>query len=381
MRALHPNALVLDAGDFSDLAKAGGSLKSDFIYRMMARMRYDAVTFGSRELQYGPGHFEPLVQDGPVLLMTNLYEQHGATASQVGERFLIRDVDGIRVGVFGMIDPQVLLEAHQEVPDYHVADPLRTAEQTLQEFQESGVEIVVLLAQMDLSTVETIVRQVPGIDVVVAGRRAGVRATHMSIGNTIVIRSGSKGQHVGYLDVVVDPHGEIVEYGGRAALLGKQVRTDPDVQRLVNEVKAEVEKLQKKGEQTRQTELESLMKPDRFLGALMCARCHLPEYERWESSGHARAFQTLVTLGMQTSDECLACHVVGYGEDTGFLSPETQPDLASVQCESCHRIGTEHAVGSEREAITAEACLTCHDSENSPEFEAAAYMDRIRHWE
>jgi hypothetical protein len=216
----------------------------------------------------------------------------------------------------------------------------------------------------------------------VLGHQAGLRATHGTIGNTIVIRGGNRGQHVAWADLDVDPKGEIAEFGGRSVPLDNAAAVkNAQVQTLVNEMKAEVERLQKEDRLLHQTEFKNQQSVDRFLGAEACARCHEPEFEQWKQTRHAHAWDTLVQAGMDTNDECVSCHVTGQGKPTGFESVRMKPDLTNVQCESCHEMGTLHAVGgSGKTKVTKDACVGCHDAANSPKFDAGAYMAKIKHW-
>ena len=70
---------------------------------------------------------------------------------------------------------------------------------------------------------------------------------------------------------------------------------------------------------------------------------------------------------------------IDYGQSTGFESARMKPDLAAVQCEACHNMGTLHEPVGKEDQIAA-TCATCHDPENSPDFDLTAYLEKIRHW-
>lgn len=88
-----------------------------------------------------------------------------------------------------------------------------------------------------------------------------------------------------------------------------------------------------------------------YVGAKKCRPCHLKQYTSWSATKMAAAFQ-LLKPGVRaeakikakqdprkdyTHDRnCLECHTTGYGKPGGFRSIEETPDLAGVQCESCH---------------------------------------------
>lgn len=196
-----------------------------------------------------------------------------------------------------------------------------------------------------------------------------------------MVRPGNRGQYVGYVDLVVNPAGEIVEYGGRSIVLGDKVEKDPAILTLVAEMNAESGRAQMEGQLLKQKEYSRQLEVDRFIGAEMCARCHESEYDKWADSAHAHAWTTLVDMNMHETDDCVTCHVTGYGEATGFEDYRLVPNLAGVQCEACHNMGTLHAVdGSDRASLKADACVGCHDAENSPDFDLTGYLDKIRHW-
>ena len=134
-----------------------------------------------------------------------------------------------------------------------------------------------------------------------------------------------------------------------------------------------------------------------FVGVKNCKKCHLKEWKSWSLTQMAQAYETLkpgIAVEAKTSagldpeqdytqdDNCIACHVTGYGKPGGFVDFETTPDLAGVGCESCHGPGGTYtqdefmslknkeykladlvAVGLV-EKVSAEQCTGCHNSES-----------------
>ncbi len=128
---------------------------------------------------------------------------------------------------------------------------------------------------------------------------------------------------------------------------------------------------------------------DSYIGTAVCATCHPSAAEAWKSSKHAHAWQTLVEAEADPKrygwpvtkyPDCVSCHVVGYGEQTGFRSFESTPQHADVGCERCHGPGSGHVQAAGKKklgiiggALKSEMCAQCHDFEQSPDF---LYSDR-----
>jgi hypothetical protein len=93
-----------------------------------------------------------------------------------------------------------------------------------------------------------------------------------------------------------------------------------------------------------------------YVGARKCRACHLKQFQSWEQTRMAKAFE-LLKPGVHadakkkmnvdpakdyTADEkCLPCHTTGFGRPGGFVSVEKTPEMEGVQCESCHGPGGE----------------------------------------
>ena len=87
----------------------------------------------------------------------------------------------------------------------------------------------------------------------------------------------------------------------------------------------------------------TLVSPPIYVGEANCIECHEERHALWASTIHATAFDTLTASGDGDNVLCFPCHSVGYGKPSGFVSLDTSPHLAHVQCENCHGPGSNHA--------------------------------------
>ena len=148
----------------------------------------------------------------------------------------------------------------------------------------------------------------------------------------------------------------------------------------------------------------------RYVGAKACAKCHKQAYETWKGSKHANAWKTLVDREkvdgwpVTKNPDCVSCHVVGYGEKSGFVNMTKTPELVDVSCENCHGAGSAHVEaltpiqaqldkGEKLERTTIDAaidagklirpqashCTKCHNFEQSPGFNYLEKWALIQH--
>jgi hypothetical protein len=120
-----------------------------------------------------------------------------------------------------------------------------------------------------------------------------------------------------------------------------------------------------------------------FTGDRSCAGCHKKETAFWKTTVHAHAWKTLVDGGKTGLDDCVSCHVTGYGEIGGSSLGHVER-LTAVQCETCHGPGSLHvkAEGLEEPPavhtrVPESTCTRCHNEKHSDTFNYTAYLRDI----
>lgn len=114
-----------------------------------------------------------------------------------------------------------------------------------------------------------------------------------------------------------------------------------------------------------------------YQGSQVCINCHQEEGRSWIMTHHAQAYYTLYKQEKTSDAECVSCHVVGLGEDGGFVLEDHNSPMAGVGCESCHSASGPH----DGETVDAsQSCVNCHDAKHSIHFSVEKGMPHIDHY-
>jgi hypothetical protein len=238
-------------------------------------------------------------------------------------------------------------------------------------------DVVVVLAHVGAADARRMAEEIPEVNVIVAGHMPGFFPAPDKIGEVLILRHGMRGQHCGKLTLTLGPDKTIADFKGQVDELNTGFKSDVAIETQVSEFQAESTRKQLQRDREKLAESTS---GNKFLGDEICARCHSDIYARWAEKPHARAFQSLVSVNKQGDRTCVACHVTGFGDATGYQlmvvheksarnDTTDSPKFRNVQCESCHGMGTGHGTDQMITKVKADACLTCHDASNDPDFD------------
>ena len=119
-------------------------------------------------------------------------------------------------------------------------------------------------------------------------------------------------------------------------------------------------------------------KSGKFVGSEQCGICHSEISASWRKTAHATSIESLKKTGQENLPACVKCHVTGYELDGGFIDYDLTPEMAGVQCESCHGPGSGH-VANPAAGMTknggAELCRQCHTEKQDPGF---SYEEKVK---
>lgn len=334
--------LLLDTGNFStgfvtDIERT----KAEFVIRAMAQLNYDAVNVGRYDVRRPRGGVLSFNQPGCPLTSAGYTYQNDETAE---EEFsypssVIVDIDGFKIGIIGA--PMDDLDESQLGFEN---EPTTTGPELLNHMRSiignENVQIIILITDNSLpwDNARMTSSRFKLASIIIAGQSADLNHTESKSGEEIshpvfIPRAQSWGRSLGVLDLEMSRSGGIKSYSLRYIDLNDDIEKDPAFDEMTAEYLRAID--------APATGLPVIAQVG-YIGSASCRDCHLHEFETWENTRHAEAWETLESLDRLRESTCIPCHTTGYTASESFPSRMVPYEFRAVGCESCHGPGEPH---------------------------------------
>lgn len=239
MRSERDDVLILDAGDSVSGTPVSTLFKGVPIFEVMSRMGYDMGLLGNHEFDYGWKQISKFTAAANFpLLNANAFDPQGNPLGDGSYRIL--EINGIRIGIFGLITPEtpyiIIPEGNQGL----VFDPPEKYLQKIVDRLKPDTDLIILLSHIGYDEDLEIARKINGIDIIIGGHShtlvsPPVKVTTRS-GTTWVAQAHEYGTHVGQIEISVDIDADrITQFKGRL-IPAKQLPTgDVAIQSLIDQ--------------------------------------------------------------------------------------------------------------------------------------------------
>ena len=261
-RQEHPNALVLDGGDFSmgSLFQTAYST-SALELRAMGQMGYDATTFGNHEFDYrASGLAEMLyaaVDSGdplPALLDANYLPPQGddktwdALYTYGVQDYMLLERGGVYYVIFGLTG----FDSDECAPmsGMVLADPAETAQRVVNEATQKSRDaygeepVVICLSHSGTENGKgedyELAKKVDGIDVIISGHSHTTLEQPIEVNGTYIVSAGENGENLGVLTLEKTTDG-VALVDDRLLAVDESVPEDPEMAAWIQQAKGQVE--------------------------------------------------------------------------------------------------------------------------------------------
>lgn len=358
---------------------AGGAPAGTALYE---RLKFEAILDGERalfvaihnlggpEAALDPDELKRLAAEtGVPFVSANLIDPSGRL---IAEPCRLVTAAGRRILFIGVLSPKYA-SSH-----FRIRDPRSAILETLAD-RKGIYDSAIVLAYLPESELRDLAASLPEVDAVIGGP-TGQSIAPIAIGPTLLASATNKGKFLIRLvpgaDAAARWSGDVVEMTGTFS-------DDPEQAAILAAFRRELEERDvTAAESGLAPPLGEDLPPDyRIAGSQSCRDCHREDHRHWTDSQHAHAWTTLTEKAAQADSSCQKCHTTGFGMPGGFLSLARSQPSAAVGCESCHGPSQAHVAEPRKHTpfVAKDQCVRCHDRENSPQFELAAYWTKIKH--
>ncbi|OUN98797.1 hypothetical protein B5F98_03400 [Pseudoflavonifractor sp. An44] len=258
----HPNALVLDGGDFSmgSLFQTAYST-SALELRAMGQMGYDVTTFGNHEFDYrasgladmlyaavDSGDPLPAIVDANYLPPQEDEETWDALYTYGVQDYRILERGGVPYVIFGITGVDSDECAPMSGMELH--DPVETAKRVVKEATEQcqtayGADPVVIClshsgTEKGKGEDYELARKVDGIDVIISGHTHTTLEQPIEVNDTYIVSAGENSKNLGVLTLTRTQEGVELK-DSRLVPVDERVPEDPEMAAWIEEAKSQVE--------------------------------------------------------------------------------------------------------------------------------------------
>lgn len=202
-------SLLLAAGDMIQGSTWSNLFEGRSVIEVMNVMRFDAMVVGNHEFDFGKTVLTELTReaDFPVL-------GANVTGLDALKPYIVKEVDGIRVGIIGVVTEETPTATHpRNVEGLTFMPAAKTVERCIGELK-GRADIIVVLSHLGYNADMALASTVKGIDVIVGGHSHTKGVKPITVGSTVIVQAWEHGLVLGVLDLTVES-GRIVAVEGR----------------------------------------------------------------------------------------------------------------------------------------------------------------------
>ncbi len=198
----------------------------------------DAWTLGNHEFDLGPKVLgEALSYSTIPVLAANLDVTGEPALNGKILPYAIREVYGVKVGIFGLITPNIAMITNLGDNVKVDSDIKGVARKMVETLKSWDVDLVVALTHLGLDVDKELAASVNGIDVIVGGHSHVLMKDALEVrnpdgGKTIIVQAGARASYLGELQLEVGESG-VTWYKWTLHLLDSKVPKDPVLEKMV----------------------------------------------------------------------------------------------------------------------------------------------------
>ncbi len=199
------NLLILDAGDAlvmsfftQESEREKAHKRAEFLLNIYEKIGYDVLNIGDTDLGLGVEYLKALQQKSKIpFLSANLKERR--TGKPIFKSHLVKQVDGMKIGIIGLLTLDVHPSIQKGLTSYLIEDPIKVAEETIDRYL-ADCDHIIALAHLTPIEIHTLTQKVSKISIIIGGNdRSFILPKQFD--HSVYVQTDAFGTHVGRMNL------------------------------------------------------------------------------------------------------------------------------------------------------------------------------------
>ncbi|HEX8494055.1 MAG TPA: 5'-nucleotidase C-terminal domain-containing protein [Pyrinomonadaceae bacterium] len=195
----------------------------------------DYSVFGNHEFDFGPETLRERIKESRfVWLGANVIDKKTRKPFGDTPAFVIREFDGIRVGIFGLVLPKTK-ETSRPGPDVEFQDVCQTAQRIVPEMRAQGAQVIIAMTHLTMGEDKAVARCAP-IDVIIGGHEHTLLESLS--GRTPIFKMASDARQLGRITLNIKaPSGQLESIDWEVIPVTNEIAPDPSFAAITEKYK------------------------------------------------------------------------------------------------------------------------------------------------
>ena len=203
------NVLILSAGDLFHGQLIASLSRGESIVNIFNMVGYNYITAGNHDFNYGLDRLKEIESQGKFkILVSNVVDK--ATGANIFLPYDIKEIDGLKVGIFGLSTPETLAKTsgRKSLEGTEFLSPIETAKKIVNELKSQGCKIIIAITHLGLDDAtlyenrsNSLAENVPEIDLIIDGHSHTELKNGLKVNNTLIAQTGEHGNNIGVVEL------------------------------------------------------------------------------------------------------------------------------------------------------------------------------------
>jgi 5'-nucleotidase len=221
-----PHTLFLFAGDTISPSVESITYKGAQMIESWNTAGLDYATFGNHEFDFGPEVLRERMKESHFSwLAANVIDKITGKPFGGAEAFVIREFDGVKVGIFGLVLPETKITSRPG-PDVDFRNPCEIARKVVADIHARGAKVVVALTHLSMREDKELAR-CADVDVIIGGHEHTLLES--AAGGAPIFKMTADARELGRIDLNVSKtSGELESIDWKVMPVTSETKEDPE---------------------------------------------------------------------------------------------------------------------------------------------------------